>query len=346
MKFFKFFIDGIKAIIFTIVSIFKHFLIGLYTIITIFPKYFIIGLKTIFGKKKNKNIVSIPTKNKKKVPILLGLSLVVYFICVFLISRWYVQSLKIKYLSKDIIDSTLIIEEEENQSNNNNPIDEPMDGPNNGNETNGGNNNTPVYYPNDYWDYMNVSFMDVNFNELLSKNSDTVGWIKVEGTKVNYPVVQTKDNEYYLNHAFNKSNNIGGWIFADYRVDFKDFGKNTIIYGHNMNNKTMFGSVPNMLYNSYLSDSDNHYIKISTPYSNTVWKVFSVYTIEPEVYYLKTNFRTESFDSFVQKLTSRSIYNFGVDVNADDKILTLSTCDNTGTKRVAVHAKMINIEYK
>jgi sortase B len=133
---------------------------------------------------------------------------------------------------------------------------------------------------------------------------------------------------------------------SDYRVDFKDFGRNTIIYGHNMNNKTMFGSIPNMLYSGYLNNSNNYYIKISTPTSNTVWKVFSVYTIEPEVYYLKTNFRTEPYDKFLNTLKGRSVYDFGIDVTTDDKILTLSTCDNTGTKRVAVHAKMINIEYK
>ena len=113
-----------------------------------------------------------------------------------------------------------------------------------------------------------------------------------------------------------------------------------------MNNKTMFGSIPNMLYSGYLNNSSNYYIKISTPTSNSTWKVFSIYTIEPEVYYLKTNFRTEPYDKFLSTIKGRSIYDFGIDVTTDDKILTLSTCDNTGTKRVAVHAKMINIEYK
>ena len=211
-------------------------------------------------------------------------------------------------------------------------------------ETN--NNNTNVYYPNDYWDYMNVPFMNVDFNELLKKNPDTVGWIKVEGTKVNYPVVQASDNNYYLSHAFNKTANQGGWIFADYKNKFDDTDKNIVIYGHNMNNKTMFGSIPNMLYNGYLSNSSNYYIKISTPTSNSVWKVFSIYTVDPQTYYLKTNFKSEPYSKFLSTLKSRSIYNFGIDVSENDKILTLSTCDNTGTKRVAVHAKMINIEYK
>ena len=113
-----------------------------------------------------------------------------------------------------------------------------------------------------------------------------------------------------------------------------------------MNNKTMFGSIPNMLYNDYLNNSNNYFIKISTPSSNSVWKVFSIYTTIPDVYYLRTNFKDVSYNSFLTTLKSKSIYDFGVGVDDNDKILTLSTCDNSGTERVAVHAKMISIEYK
>ena len=339
MYFFKIFYLGIVSLIKFVINFFKYFFIGLYNIVTLIPKYFVLGIIAIFGKKKRKKI----SKQNKKISLAIaGTTFAIYLVCVFLISRWYVQGLKIKYLSNDIINSTDIIEKEDKDNNNQTePEPEPEEPSDNTSE-----NNTPVYYPNDYWDYMNVPFMEVNFTELLKKNPDTVGWIKVDGTKVNYPVVQAQDNDYYLSHAFNKRNNAGGWVFADYRVDFKDFGRNTIIYGHNMNNKTMFGSIPNMLYSGYLNNSSNYYIKISTPTSNTVWKVFSIYTIEPEVYYLKTNFKSEPYDKFLSTLKSRSVYNFGIDVTTDDKILTLSTCDNTGTKRVAVHAKMINIEYK
>lgn len=339
MYFFKIFYLGIVSLIKFVINFFKYFFIGLYNIVTLIPKYFVLGIITIFGKKEKKKI----SKQNKKISLAIaGTTFAIYLVCVFLISRWYVQGLKIEYLSKDIIDSTDIIEKEDKDNNEqNNTEPEPEEPSDNTSE-----NNTPVYYPNDYWDYMNVPFMEVNFTELLKKNPDTVGWIKVDGTKVNYPVVQAQDNDYYLSHAFNKRSNAGGWIFADYRVDFKDFGRNTIIYGHNMNNKTMFGSIPNMLYSGYLNNSGNYYIKISTPTSNTVWKVFSAYTIEPEVYYLKTNFKSEPYDKFLSTLKSRSVYDFGIDVTTNDKILTLSTCDNTGTKRVAVHAKMINIEYK
>jgi len=347
MYIFKIFGLGIISSIKIIISFIKYFLLGIYNIITIFPKYFILGILTLFGKRKKDKITR---QNKRLSFAMLILSLSVYLVCVFLTSRWYVQGLKIKYLSQDIINSTEIIEEDEFETldpepepDNSEQIDSSIEPSPPNNVTS---NNNPVYYPNDYWDYMNVPFINVNFDELLKKNPDTVGWIKVNGTKVNYPVVQAEDNDYYLSHAFNKSNNKGGWIYADYRVNFKEFGKNTIIYGHNMNNKTMFGSIPSMLYNNYLNNSDNHYIKISTPTTNTVWRVFSIYTIEPEVYYLKTNFKTEPYERFITIIKERSIHNFGVDVTTDDKILTLSTCDNTGTKRVAVHAKMINIEYK
>ena len=345
MNFFKLFLLGIRSIFYAFYRFIRYFGIGFINVFTFIPKYFIDGILIIFKKRKKEK----SSKNSKALSFaIISCSLCVYFVCVFLFSRWYVQGLKIKYLSDDIISSTEIIEkqnnEDEKNATNNNSNSPNIDDPNN-NENNNTNNNY-VYYPNDYWDYLSVPFIDVDFNELLKKNSDTVGWIKVEGTKVNYPVVQSTDNSYYLSHSFNKSSNQGGWIFADYRVDFKNFGKNTIIYGHNMNNKTMFGSIPNMLYDSYLNNSGNYYIKISTPTSNTIWKVFSIYTTKPDVYYLKTNFKSEPYETFLNNIKSKSVYDFGVNITSNDKILTLSTCDNTGTKRVAVHAKMINIEYK
>lgn len=330
---FNIFYLGLITIFNFILNIIKYFLIGLYNAITLIPRYFIIGIKSILGKKKKES-----KENKKLSFAIAVLSFTVYLACVFFVSRWYVQGLKLKYLSNTILENTEVVEKEETIEN---VIEEPPQ-----EETPQEESNNNVYYPNDYWDYMNVPFMNVNFEQLLAKNPDTVGWIKIDGTKVNYPVVQASDNDYYLHHAFNKSANAGGWIFADYRVDFENFGKNTIIYGHNMNNKTMFGSVPHMLYDSYLKNSSNSYIKISTPTSNTVWKVFSIYTTEPNTYYLKTNFKTYSYEEFLNTIKGRSIYNFGIDVTPDDKILTLSTCDNTGTKRVAVHSKMISIEYK
>jgi len=353
-----YFITGITSLPKIVISIIIHFFIGLITILTIFPKYFIIGLKSIF--KKDKTIIKNQLKkdNPKKVLIMMILSFCIYLVCVFLISRWSVQQLKIKYLSETIIENTnTIIEEElitppdiippDNESNNEtqNNTDNQENNPSNNNE-NPNQSTNQVYYPNDYWDYINVPVINVNFDELLQKNPDTVGWIKVNGTKVNYPVVQTTNNDYYLNHAFNKTRNAGGWIYADFRSDFVNFGKNTIIYAHNLTNRTMFGSLVETQKSYWYTNPDNKYIKISTPTSNTVWAIFSTYTIEPTTDYLRTNFESKNYQEFLNTMKARSIYNFGVDVSEADKILTLSTCNDAGTKRIVVQAKMVTITYR
>ena len=348
----KYFITGIISLPKIILSIIIHFLKGLIIILTIFPKYFLLGLKAIF--KKDKEIIKdqIQKDNPKKLLITMLLSLLIYLACVFFASKWTVQQLKIKYLSETISENTdIIVEEEIIIPDNTKPEDDtPQE---NEEETtqpteqeNQTNTEKPIYYPNDYWDYINIPMINVNFDELLQKNSDTVGWIKINNTKVNYPIVQTNNNDYYLKHAFNKTKNSGGWIYADYRVNFKDFGKNTIIYGHNLTNRTMFGSLVETQKPYWYKNKDNQYIKISTPTSNTVWAIFSTYTIEPVTDYLRTNFTKHNYGDFLKTMKSRSIYDFGIEVNEDDKILTLSTCNDTGTKRIVVQAKMVTITYK
>ena len=335
MAFFSYFISGIKSIFLYTIKFIKYFLIGLFNIVIFIPKYFIIGISFIFSKKKRATIKN--SENKKLSWAIIGTSLSVYLICVFLFSRWYVQGLKIKYLSEQIINSTEIIEKETKKEEQTQPTEPETP---NTEETN--NNNANVYYPNDYWDYMNVPFMNVDFNELLKKNPDTVGWIKVEGTKVNYPVVQSTDNDYYLSHAFNKTANQGGWIFADYRVNFKDFGKNTIIYGHNRQNNSMFGTLSNVFKEEWLSNKENHYINFSTLNNNMVWEVFSTYTIEKEEYYIQSNFSSdEEYISFLNTIKNRSTYKYDVNISKEDKILTLSTCTNVGKGRTVLHAKLI-----
>lgn len=206
--------------------------------------------------------------------------------------------------------------------------------------------NPPEDKSDDYWDYIKMDMMSVDFNELLKKNPDTVGWIKVNGTNINYPVVQTDNNDYYLNHAYDKTTNDAGWIYADYRNNMVNFDKNTIIYGHGRLNNTMFGSLKNITNSSWYDNKDNYIIKFSTPTENTLWQVFSVYTIPVESYYLQTKFNTdEQYNEFLQTLKNRSVKNFSAGVNSNDKIITLSTCkDVAGTKRVVMHAKLIKTE--
>ena len=87
----------------------------------------------------------------------------------------------------------------------------------------------PEDAPDDYWAFLDIPYLGINFDDLIEKNGDTVGWVQVGGTTANYPVVQTGDNSYYLTHAFDGSYNAAGWLFADYRCNMKDLGRNTII---------------------------------------------------------------------------------------------------------------------
>ncbi len=190
----------------------------------------------------------------------------------------------------------------------------------------------------------NNSKSDINFEELINKNSDTKGWIIVEGTNINYPFVQYKNNDYYLNHSFNKKYTDAGWIFLDYRNDINNLSKNNIIYGHARLNKTMFGTLKNVLKKSWYKNNDNHIIKIYTEKETLYWQVFSTYSIKTESYYITTDFNNdEDFIKFINTIKSRSKYNYDIDINQNDKILTLSTCHNKNEK-IVVHAKLIKNE--
>ncbi len=245
------------------------------------------------------------------------------------IFNWWNDNQKIDNLTKDI-NNSVSIEEKAPDPNLTENINPPED---------------DTEEANDYWDYMKMDLLSVDFTELLTKNKDTVGWIKVNGTNINYPIVQSTDNNYYLKHAFDGSANDAGWIYADYRNDMVNFDKNTVIYGHSRLDTTMFGSLKNILESNWYDNKDNHIIKLSTPTENTLWQVFSVYTIEAESYYITTEFYSdEQYQTFLDTLKNRSSVTFSATVNTNDKILTLSTCKDNFGNRVVMHAKLIKKE--
>ena len=197
---------------------------------------------------------------------------------------------------------------------------------------------------NPYWDYIEMNLINVNFNELKNINSDTKGWIQVNGTNINYPFVQAADNKYYLTHSLDKSYNKAGWVFMDYRNNINQLSKNTIIYAHGRTDKTMFGSLKTVLKSEWLNDKNNYVVKLSTEIENTLWQVFSVYHIPTTSDYIQVNFAsTEEFTNWTKMLVDRSFYNFNTSVNETDNILTLSTCYNAKEK-VVLHAKLIKKE--
>ena len=195
-----------------------------------------------------------------------------------------------------------------------------------------------IDYSSYYKDYSKV------ISILKETNSDTVGWITVPGTSVNYPVVQSINNSYYLNHDFNKNLNSYGWTFMDYRNDVSNLNQNTIIYGHNISvySNVMFGSLRLTLEEAWYKNTSNTIITFNTAAKDMKWKVFSVYKVENTNDYLYNTFTSQQeFLEFTNKLKSRSIYDFGVDIHENDKILTLSTCQNSGKMRLAIHAVLI-----
>ena len=183
---------------------------------------------------------------------------------------------------------------------------------------------------------------NINFEELEAVNNETIGWLKVNGTDIEYVVVKTKNNSYYLNHNFEKKYNIAGWIFADYKNNFNGTDKNIVIYGHNRKDGSMFGTLKNILKEEWYSNEENLVIDFITEQEQAKYQVFSVYKIEKEDYYINTEFKEDEFEKFIDALKDRSIKDFNIDVSAEDSILTLSTCADNNKYRVVLHAKKIN----
>ena len=206
--------------------------------------------------------------------------------------------------------------------------------------------NKPLDTNSDYWYYSTFPLIDVNFAELKKKNSDTIGWINVNNTNINYPVVHYSDNDYYLHHSYDKSKNEAGWIYLDYRNNGKFTDRNNIIYGHYRVDKSMFTTLVDTLNYSWYSNKDNHIIRISTENENSLWQIISVYKIPVESYYITTDFSSdEEYLNFLDTIIGRSIHKFNTSYTSEDKILTLSTCYSDDI-RMVVHAKLIKKEIK
>lgn len=197
----------------------------------------------------------------------------------------------------------------------------------------------------DYQYYINLPFMEVDFTKLLKINNDTIGFIKVNGTNINYPIVYSGDNEYYLTHAFDKSYNKAGWVFMDYRNNLDELSDNTVIYGHGRVDGTVFGTLKKVLTKNWQKNKDNYIVQLSSLNYNYVFEIFSVYVVDKESYYVTTDFQNiNEKEIWVSTIKGRDEGNINVDVSKDDYILTLSTCHVQGEKRIVAHAKLIKKE--
>lgn len=163
-----------------------------------------------------------------------------------------------------------------------------------------------------------------NENELKSINSDYQMWLQVDNTEINYPVVQTIDNSYYLEHNFRKESNISGTIFVDYLNNIET-DKNLVIYGHNMRNGTMFNNLNK--YKDAQFFSSNNTINIVREGNVYKYEVFSVYVEKAKDLNHGITFATaDDFLNYVAGVRGKSIYNRDIDISENDKLITLVTC--------------------
>ena len=187
--------------------------------------------------------------------------------------------------------------------------------------------------------YQNIP---TTYDKLLTINKDVVGWLKVNNTKINYPVTQTNNNDYYLSHDIYGNQVRTGWVFMDYRNNTKELDKNTIIYGHNLKSGYMYGELLNTTNSGWYKNQDNLIITFNTLNKEMKWKVFSIYRVDNTSEYLKTSFSLDAeFLEFVDNIKSKSINDFNVEVTSTDKILTLSTCSGIN-RRLVVHAVLMS----
>lgn len=181
----------------------------------------------------------------------------------------------------------------------------------------------------------------INFTALTNINDDAKAWISVPGTNVDYPIVQTSNNDFYLNHNIKKENSSAGAIFFDYRNKLDGSDKNIILYGHARLDESMFGSLKNVLKDEWYLNNANHLITLNFKDSKKTYKVFSVYQIKVEDYYLTTDFSNTPYLGYLATIKGRSIYDFPIELDDDTQILTLSTCGADANNRIVVHAKLI-----
>lgn len=183
--------------------------------------------------------------------------------------------------------------------------------------------------------------MGDGFKRLLARNPETVGWVTVGGTRIDYPVVQSSNNEYYLNRNFDRKKSIWGAIFMDYRNTDKQLGRHTILYGHHMNDGSMFAAITRYAKPAFFKK--NRIIRFDTLNRPGKWEVFAAYETSIDFNFIQTEFRSKrDYADFLDQLVARSQVKSGVRISADDQILTLSTCVRGNNKnRFVVHARRL-----
>lgn len=163
-------------------------------------------------------------------------------------------------------------------------------------------------------------------------NKDTIGWIIIKGTNINYPVVQGKDNNYYLNHDYFRDWNSAGWLFMDSNNKLTD--QNLVIYGHHRQDGIMFGDIDKLFEESFYEKNDGEIILILG--DNTYYyQIFSVYKAKTSEDYNKTNYI--DLEKHINNVKNKSFVKHNTDISGVKQIVTLSTCSNNNIDRLVVN---------
>lgn len=184
---------------------------------------------------------------------------------------------------------------------------------------------------------------------LKAENNEIIGWIEIEGTNINYPVLQGKDNEYYMTHTYQKEHSKNGSIFLDKNYDWNLPSSNLLIYGHNNRNGTMFEDL--IKYKEEEFYKEHPIIRFTTASEDCEYEIIAVflsrvyYKDEKNVfrYYYFINAENEQeYNEYVQNCKKASLYDTGKTAEYGEQLLTLSTCEYSQTDgRLAVVAKKI-----
>jgi sortase B len=179
--------------------------------------------------------------------------------------------------------------------------------------------------------------IEVNFKKLKEINADTVAWIRIKDTNINYPIVKTNNNNFYLEHDFNKSYNTCGSIFLEHTNNENFVDQNTIIYGHNIKSGKMFADL-NKIHSNQLGK--NIVVEIYLPDGSThKYRVVSSYAEAPRDNMFRNNFTNQQLkENFIKTTIRKSNINYGITPDYQKNVITLYTCTPNGKDRVIVHA--------
>lgn len=184
------------------------------------------------------------------------------------------------------------------------------------------------------------------FEGLKEVNDDMIGWLTIDNTNIDYPILQADNNTAYLNRNYYGDKSIAGSIFMDYRNNVTMNEKNYILYGHRVKDGSMFQHLTKYLEQDFFED--NRTFTFDTLYDSYEAEIFAVYNTMIDFNYIETDFDDmDEYQALLDGIYERSIYTTDVDVSVDDQIITLSTCEYTldpDDSRLVVHAKLKKIE--